>query len=190
MPATCNFQPVTFSVHPEAPDLCRTGYSRNLTGEPMRTDFDSYHRARRKTRRHWVTDTVLWVCTERQLSGLEQFHRRIGGDWFTIELPDWQGITDTVASFASPLTRSPVNDRYEVTASLTVPNPDIIPDDQLDDWMLALIGVTDDTFGEPIYYWVNINWGVLWNTGITDSHFADPIHLFVQELWPTFWSPS
>ncbi len=162
MPATCNFQPVTFSVHPEAPDLCRTGYSRNLTGEPMRTDFDSYHRARRKTRRHWVTDTVLWVCTERQLSGLEQFHRRIGGDWFTIELPDWQGITDTVASFASPLTRSPVNDRYEVTASLTVPNPSIMDEQTLSEKLLEMIGVTDGTFNDAIHEFVHIDWPAFW----------------------------
>ena len=160
MPLTCNFQPVPFNLKPEtlnpkAPDLCRAGYSRNLTGEPMNTPFDGSTRVRRKTRRHWVTDTVLWICTEPQLLGLEQFHRQIGGDWFTIELPDWQGMSDTTASFSSPLTITPVNDQYEVSASLTVPEPDLIPDDQLDDWLLALIGVTDRHFSDPINHYVH-----------------------------------
>lgn len=164
MPVTCNFHPVSFSQNPQAPDLCRTGYSRNLTGEPMNTPFDGSTRIRRKTRRHWVTDTVLWVCTEQQLSGLEQFHRQIGGDWFTIELPDWQGMSDTTASFASPMTITPVNDRYEVTASLTVPDPSVMDDETLSEYMLAMIGVTDGTFNDALNIFVHVEWPVFWES--------------------------
>jgi hypothetical protein len=164
-------------------ELCRVGYSRNLLGDPKRHDFECYIRCRRMSRRRGVTDTDCWVCDEDQCQRLERFHRQLGGSWFVIGLPDWQGISDTTARFDSPLSIRRIRNRYEVTANLFVPSPPIIPDDELDAWLLALIGVVDDTFGLPIYYWANINWGVLWNTGIRDSTFPEPISGFVHERW-------
>ena len=127
-------------------DLCRAAYSRNLTGEPLQTTFDAYTRTRRKTRRRWVTDTVCWLCTEQQCIELEQFHRQMGGDWFAIDLPDWQGLSSTVASFASALTIKPIRDYYEITAELSVPSPSIIPEDELEMACLAIIGITGPGF--------------------------------------------
>ena len=132
-------------------DLCRARYSRNLVGEPLQTQYDGYNRARRRTRHRWVTDTVCWVCTEQQCHELEQFHRAIGGDWFELALPDWQGLSDTVCSFATPLTITPVKDFYEVTADLTVPQPSIIPEADLDMALLTLIGITEGGFEEPLH---------------------------------------
>ena len=131
-------------------DLCRAAYSRNITGEPLQTTFDAYTRTRRKTRRRWVTDTVCWICTEQQRIELEQFHRHMGGNWFDIVLPDWQGLSSTVASFASALTIKPIRDCYEITAELTVPSPSIIPAAELDMACLAIIGITEGGFEQRL----------------------------------------
>lgn len=177
---------------PEFPSglaLCRTGYSRNLLGEQIRTESDSHTRCRRNSRRRGVTDTVSWICTEPQYQALARFHRQIGSDWFQMELPDWQGITTTTTRFDSPLTITPVQRFFEITASLYIPQPDRIPEEALETWQLKLIGVIDDTFGLPLYFWVNINWGVLWNTGIKDSTFSEPLNTFVQTVWAQYWRP-
>ncbi len=167
--------------------LCRTGYSRNFSGEQKRNDFDSHCRCRRLTRRRGVTDTGCWVCTAEQCQTLEAFHRQAGGRWFTIALPDYTGLTETTARFNSPLTIARVVDNFEVTASLYVPAPAIIPKDELDDWLLRLIGVTDDTFGLPIHYWANTGWHLCWVTGINDDQFGAPIHRFLHTGWPHYW---
>ena len=105
-----------------------------------------------------MTDTLCWVCTDDQLVRLEQFHRQAGGQYFTIELPDWQGFSDTTARFDSPLSIRIIRDRYETTASLYIPAPGLIPDDELDDWLLGLVGITGPGFEQPLHRFVNERW--------------------------------
>lgn len=175
---------------PESIELCRMGYSRVLLGEQKRVEFDSHIRCRRKTRQRGVTDTCCWVCTEEQTLEMEAFHRSSGGDLFEVSLPSWEGITDTSARFDTPLTLNPVSEHYEITASLYIPEPPMMDTETLWEKLLELIGVADNGFGLPIFFWVNINWGVLWNTGITDSSFVDPVNTFVNETWPGYWVKS
>ena len=141
----------------EFPDLelCRAGYSRNLKGEPAPQTFDAWQRQRRKVRQRGVTDTVCFVCDHHQCQTLEQFHRSAGGDWFTIELPDYTGVAATTARFDGPLTIKPVRDRFEITASLYIPQPPMIPAADMDDWLLTGIGITDGTFDDRLHRVVN-----------------------------------
>ena len=137
-------------------ELCRTGYSRNLSGDARRVTFDTATRNRRTSRRRGCTDTVCFICTGEQCQQLEAFHRLMDGSLFLINLPDWQGISPVSARFDSTLTIRPVTAHYEVTASLYLPEPDVIPADDLDSWQLRLIGVTDDTFGDHLHRVIHI----------------------------------
>ncbi|MES9986191.1 MAG: hypothetical protein ABW115_22590 [Candidatus Thiodiazotropha sp. 6PLUC6] len=135
----------------EFPDLelCRAGYSRNLKGEPAPQTFDAWQRQRRKVRHRGVTDTVCFVCNHDQCQALEQFHRSAGGDWFTIELPDYTGVAATIARFDGSLTIKPVRDRFEVTAQLYLPQPPVIPKDELEQFLLNGMGITERFSGRP-----------------------------------------
>ena len=156
---------LTATDFPAGIELCRTGYSRNLSGDARRVTFDSATRHRRNSRRRGCTDTVCFVCTKGQCEQLELFHRQAGGSLFTISLPDWQGVSPTVARFDTPLTINPAGDYYEITASLYLPDPPVIPADQLDDYLLPMIG-------------------------IIDGPFNDPLHVFVHQQWPPLWGPD
>lgn len=169
---------------PPSIDLCRSGYSRNLKGEQTPQTFDAWQRQRRKVRRRGVTDTVCWIVTREQCGQLEQFHRQASGDYFEIDLPAYSGMSTTAARFDGPLTIRPVRDRFEITASVYIPNPSIMNSDELDNALLIAMGVVDDTFGQPLYYWVNINWSVFWHTGIENNLFSFPLHQFVNQQWP------
>ena len=169
---------------PESLELCRTGYSRTLSGEQKRVEFDSHIRCRRRTRERGVIDTCCWIGSETQTTELEAFHRSSGGSLFQIPLPSWEGPVETSVRFDTPLTLNPIAEHYEITASLYVPQPPVMDQVTLWEKLLELIGVTDARFGLPIFFWININWGVLWNTGIKDSTFVDPIHTFVNDTWP------
>lgn len=140
---------------PPSIELCRSGYSRNLKGEQAPQTFDAWQRQRRKVRKRGVTDTVCWIVNQEQCGQLEQFHRTIGGDYFEIDLPAYSGITATVARFDGPLTINPMRDRYEITASLYIPQPPMIPATDLDDWLLAGMGITDATFDDRLHRVVN-----------------------------------
>lgn len=170
-------------LFPPSIELCRSGYSRNLKGEQTPQTFDAWQRQRRKVRKRGVTDTVCWIVNQEQCGQLEQFHRTIGGDYFEIDLPAYSGITSTTARFDGPLTIHPMRDHFEITASLYIPQPPIMTSDELDNALLIGMGVIDDTFGKPLYYWVNINWGVFWHTGISDSAFNQPLNDWVVFGW-------
>lgn len=134
-------------LFPSDIELCRTGYSRNLKGEPPPQTFDAYIRQRRQVRRRGVTDTVTFICTDDQRQRLEQFHRDQGGDHFEINLPDYASQTSrTVARFDTPLTVKPVADHYEITASLYIPQPAVVPADELDEWLLSGMGIDGPGF--------------------------------------------
>ena len=149
---------------PDDLEPCRSGYSRNLLGEQYRNEFECYTRNRRKVRRRGVTDTLCWVATEDQIRRLEAFHRQAGGQYFTIELPDWQGFSDTTARFDSPLTARLIRDHYEISASLYIPAPDILADEELWYRLLELIGVYDDTFNDPLHEFVHNEWPDYWGS--------------------------
>ena len=147
---------------PDSLEPCRSGYSRNLLGEPYQGEFDSFVRRRRQVRRRGVHDTLCWVCDSDQYLALTEFHRQAGGQYFTIELPDWQGFSVTTARFDSPLTVQQVGERYEVTASLYLPTPTVMPPEDLDYWLLWLIGITDGTFNDPLHDFVHNQWPGYW----------------------------
>ncbi len=79
----------------------------------------------------------------------------MGGNWFAIDLPDWQGLTATIASFASALTIKPMQDHYEITAELTIPAPSIIPEEDLEMACLAIIGITEPGFETRLNVLIN-----------------------------------
>lgn len=135
---------------PDDLEPCRSGYSRNLLGESHSCEFEAFTRRRRRVRRRGVTDTLCWVCDEDQCQRLEAFHRQAGGQYFTIELPDWQGFSNTTARFDGPLSINIIRDAYEATASLYIPAPGVIPDSDLDGWLLALIGINGPGFEQPL----------------------------------------
>ena len=137
-------------------DLCRANYSRNLKGEQTPQTFDAWQRQRRKVRRRGVTDTVCWLVTKDQCGQLEWFHRQASGDYFTISLPAYNGQALTSARFDGPLTIKPVRDRFEITASLYIPQPPMIPAADMDDWLLTGIGITDGTFDDRLHAVVNV----------------------------------
>ena len=197
-------------LFPPSINLCRNGYSRNLKGEQTPQTFDAWQRQRRKVRRRGVIDTVCWMVDNCQCNELEQFHRRASGHYFEIDLPAYNGLITTSARFDGPLTIRPMRDHFEITASLYIPQPSIMNNDKLDNALLIAMGVVDDTFGKPLYYWVNINWSVFWHTGISDSAFNQslndwlvfgwailfntgiennlfsvPLHQFVNQQWPS-----
>ena len=145
-------------------DLCRSGYSRNLKGEQTPQTFDAWQRQRRKVRRRGVTDTVCWVVTRDQCGALEQFHRQGSGDYFTISLPAYNGQTLTSARFDGPLTIKPVRDFFEVTGSLYIPQPPIMPDDVLAGELLGGIGIADGTFDDPLHEFVHTEWPLQWSS--------------------------
>ena len=147
---------------PEGLEPCRAGYSRNLLGEQRQVEFDSYTRRRRSVRHRGVTDTLCWICGEQQTEELLQFHRQAGGQFFTLELPDWQGYSYTVARFDGPLSLQQVRDHVEITASLYIPSPALMPQDELDYWLLWLIGITDGTFNDPLHEFVHNQWPGYW----------------------------
>lgn len=149
---------------PPSIDLCRSGYSRNLKGEQTPQTFDAWQRQRRKVRRRGVTDTVCWMVDTCQCNELEQFHRQASGNYFEITLPAYNGLATAAARFDGPLTINPVRDHFEITASLYVPQPPIMFSDELDNALLAGIGITDHTFADKLHDWVNYDWAVLWNT--------------------------
>lgn len=165
-------------------DLCRSGYSRNLKGEHPTQTFDAWQRQRRMVRRRGVTDTLSWIVSRTQCGQLEQFHRHASGQWFEIDLPAYDGLTTTVVRFDGPLAIKPVRDLFEVSASVFVPHPAVMPPDDLDSALLEGIGVTGPEFGNSLHAWVNYGWGVFWNTGIRDDRFYWPLHQFVNEQWP------
>ena len=168
---------------PPSIDLCRSGYSRNLKGEQAPQTFDAWQRQRRKVRKRGVIDTVCWVVNQAQCQQIEQFHRQASGQYFAINLPAYNGIIKTSARFDSPLMIRPVGDFFEITASFYIPQPFIMSSDQLDNALLAGIGITDHTFGDAWNDWVNVDWAILWNTGITHDFYHLPLHEFVNEKW-------
>ena len=125
---------------------CNSGYSRNLKGGQYSQDFDSNQRYRRKVRRRGVVDTLCFMCNDDQCIRLEQFHRDLGGDFFEVDLPDYTGIATTTARFDSALTIKPVNDFYEISVSLYIPYPAMVPENELDTWLLEEIGITEPGF--------------------------------------------
>ena len=139
-------------------NLCRSGYSRNLNGQPKTTDFDSHQRLRRSSRRRGCTDTLCWVCDGQQCSALEVFHRQQGSDWFELCLPDCDGLTKTTVRFSGPLTIKPVADQFEITASVYVPQPQVMTAEDLRQALLAMIGITGGGFEQPIHTFVNTTW--------------------------------
>ena len=147
---------------PAALTLCRAKYSRNLIGEQTRTECDGHTRCRRRVRRRGVTDTLCCVCSENQCQTLVNFQRQVGDDWFNINLPDYQGLSNTTARFNSELTITPIGDGYEISASLYIPQPDMMPNDQLILQMLAFIGITDGQFSQPLHQFVHNQWPLLW----------------------------
>ena len=149
---------------PTAIDLCRSGYSRNLKGEQTPQTFDAWQRQRRKVRKRGVTDTVCWVVTKEQCGQLEQFHRQASGHYFEINLPAYNGMTTTAARFDGPLTINPVRDHFEITASLYVPQPPIMPDDELSSELLDGIGILDGTFDDPLHDFIHTEWPLQWSS--------------------------
>lgn len=127
---------------PPSIDLCRKNYSRNLKGEQTPQTFDAWQRQRRKVRRRGVIDTVCWMVDTNQCNKLEQFHRTVSGNFFEINLPAYSGITTTVARFDGPLTIHPVRDHFEITASLYIPQPPMIPEQELEKWLALFAGGT------------------------------------------------
>ncbi len=174
---------------PPSIDLCRSGYSRNLKGGQAPQTFDAWQRQRRKVRRRGVIDTVCWIVTKEQCGQLEQFHRQASGHYFQIDLPAYKGITRTAARFDGPLTINPVRDHFEITASLYIPQPRIMLDIEL---ALAIIGITDSTFGDSLHDFIHNEWPLQWLAiiGITDSTFGDSLHDFIHNEWPVQWSPA
>lgn len=135
---------------------CRMGYSRNLKGENTPQTFDAWQRQRRKVRQRGVTDTVCFMCNADQCQRLEQFHRDASGDLFEITLPDYTGMAVTIARFDTPLTITPVRDHVEITASLYIPKPAMVPKDQLDHWLLTGIGIDGPGFEDRLNTVVNV----------------------------------
>ena len=155
---------------PPSIDLCRSGYSRNLKGERTPQTFDAWQRQRRKVRRRGVTDTVCWIVTREQCGQLEQFHRQASGDYFEIDLPAYSGMTTTAARFDGPLTIRPVRDRFEITASVYIPNPSLIPKADLDQWLLIGIGITGPGFETHLHTVVNVTMPSLFATRVRHEH--------------------
>ncbi len=149
---------------PPSIDLCRSGYSRNLKGEQTPQTFDAWQRQRRTVRKRGVTDTVCWVVNQEQCGQLEQFHRKASGNYFEIDLPAYNGMTTTAARFDGPLTINPVRDFFEVTASLYVPQPPVMSNDQLANELLSGIGITDGTFDDPLHDFIHIEWPLQWSS--------------------------
>ena len=149
---------------PPSIDLCRSGYSRNLKGEQTPQTFDAWQRQRRKVRKRGVTDTVCWVVTKEQCGQLEQFHRQASGHYFEINLPAYNGMTTTAARFDGPLTINPVRDHFEITTSLYVPQPPIMPDDELSSELLVGIGILDGTFDDPLHDFIHTKWPLQWSS--------------------------
>ncbi len=148
---------------PPSIELCRSSYSRNLSGEQTRQTFDAWQRHRRKVRNRGVTDTVCWIVNQRQCDLIKQFHRVIGGDYFKIDLPAYCGIIATIARFDGPLTIKPLCKYFEITASLYVPNPPVMSNEQLANELLADIGVTDGTFDDPLHDFIHTKWSSQWS---------------------------
>lgn len=149
---------------PPSIDLCRSGYSRNLKGEQTPQTFDAWQRQRRTVRKRGVTDTVCWVVNQEQCGQLEQFHRKASGNYFEIDLPAYNGMTTTAARFDGPLTINPVRDFFEVTASLYVPQPPVMSNDQLANELLGGIGITDGTFDDPLHDFIHTKWPLQWSS--------------------------
>ena len=153
-------------LFPPSINLCRNGYSRNLKGEQTPQTFDAWQRQRRKVRRRGVIDTVCWMVDNCQCNELEQFHRTISGNYFEIDLPAYSGITTTVARFDGPLTIHPMRDHFEITASLYIPQPPMIPTEELEQWLLAGIGISGSGFEIRLHTVVNDIMPTLF-TGVT-----------------------
>lgn len=149
---------------PPSIDLCRSGYSRNLKGEQTPQTFDAWQRQRRTVRKRGVTDTVCWVVNQEQCGQLKQFHRKASGNYFEIDLPAYNGMTTTAARFDGPLTINPVRDFFEVTASLYVPQPPVMSNDQLANELLGGIGITDGTFDDPLHDFIHTEWPLQWSS--------------------------
>ena len=150
---------------PESLELCRVGFTRTLSGEQKRVEFDTHIRCRRRTRERGVKDTCCWIGAEDQKDELEAFHRSAGGSLFQVILPSWEGPIETTARFDTPLTLNPVAEHYEMTASLYIPQPSVMDQDTLLEKLLAMLGVVDGTFN-------------------------DALHVFVNEEWPAYWEDS
>ena len=139
-------------------DLCRSGYSRNLNGQPKTTDFDSHQRLRRSSRRRGCIDTLCWLAYPDQRLALEQFHRQQGSDWFELCLPDCNGLSKTTVRWTGPMTIKPVADRFEITASVYVPQPQVMTAADLRQALLTMIGITGGGFEQSIHTFVNTTW--------------------------------
>lgn len=149
---------------PPSIDLCRSGYSRNLKGEQTPQTFDAWQRQRRKVRKRGVIDTVCWMVDTCQCNELEQFHRQASGNYFEITLPAYNGLATAAARFDGPLTIHPVRDHFEITASLYVPQPPIMPDDVLVSELLGSIGIVDGTFDDPLHDFIHTQWPIQWSS--------------------------
>ena len=148
---------------PDIP-LCRSGYSRNLNGEAKVTDFETHQRMRRSCRRRGCTDTLCWVCDREQCQALAVFHRQQGSHWFNLCLPDCDGLTTTVVRFSGPLTIKPVAGLFEITARVHIPDPRVLPKEDLEDRLLALIGIRDGSFNNPLHLFIS-TWSSLLSGG-------------------------
>ena len=151
---------------PPSIELCRANYSRNLKGEQTPQTFDAWQRQRRKVRRRGVIDTVCWMVDNCQCNELEQFHRRASGHYFEIDLPAYNGLITTSARFDGPLTIRPMRDHFEITASLYIPQPPMISTEELEQWLLAGIGISGSGFEIRLHTVVNDIMPTLF-TGVT-----------------------
>lgn len=148
---------------PSSIDLCRSSYSRNLNDEQTLQTFDAWQRHRRKVRNLGVTDTVCWIVNQSQCNLIKQFHRVIGGNYFKIDLPAYSGVIATTARFDGSLIIKPVCNYFEITASLYVPEPIIMSNEQLANELLKDIGVSDGTFDDPLHDYIHIEWHLQWS---------------------------
>ncbi|GAA4652397.1 hypothetical protein GCM10023116_46810 [Kistimonas scapharcae] len=144
---------------PEIGDPCRSNFSEAPQGEHKRIGFDAGSRVRRRVRDRRQSYTACWKVDGTGRTTLEQFHRTASGRYFSINLPGPEGLVAHNARFASGLTITPANaGRYEITATLHMVDPVILPDDQLDGAILALMGITAGGFDEPLHTFVNTEW--------------------------------
>ena len=92
------------------------------------------------------------------------FHRQQGSHWFNLCLPDCDGLTTTVVRFSGPLTIKPVAGLFEITARVHIPDPRVLPKEDLEDRLLALIGIRDGSFNNPLHLFIS-TWSSLLSGG-------------------------